>query len=223
MGDDFHVGQFVEHAREHDACHACAGFVGPAEQPPDFVFGFFFARIIGKLRRARRVQPDRQIIFFDAALEDGVKLRLVERPAVDVGKHLYAPCAELADRVIHLVERRGNVVHRQRGDERRKQVGPFAHDFRHAVVGDARQRRRFIRPREKLNRRQRQREDLLVVIKLAHHAYARVEIPQHGNVQPALYRRRKRRIGFGNRLHALEKSLRENVWKNIQLAAIVHM
>ena len=66
------------------------------------------------------MEPDRQVVFFYAALEDREELGIIERPAVDVGEDLDAFRAELADRIVHFRDGRGHVVQRQRGDERRK-------------------------------------------------------------------------------------------------------
>ena len=99
----------------------------------------FGSPVVGARRRARRVHPDRQVVRVRHALEHREELRLVERPPVDAGADLDAARAERSDRAVHLLERRGHVVHRQRGDEGRKFLRPFAAHLRHAVVGDARE------------------------------------------------------------------------------------
>ena len=117
--------------------------------------------------------------------------------------------AELADGAVHLLERGRDVVHRQRRDEAREEVGVLLHDLGHPVVREARELRGFVLAAEELDRRHRQREHLLVAGPALHHADALVEVPKHRDVHPALERRGEARIALGDALHPLEVRLRE--------------
>src|SRR5881396_3193407 len=163
------------------------------------------------------MHPDRQAVPVRHALEDREELRLVERPAVDVGDDLDAPGAELADGAVHLLERGGDVVHRQRGDEGRELPGVLLHDLRHAVVRQPGQLGGLLGASQKLDGRHRQGQDLPVLGEALHHAHALVQVPQHRNVHPALELRRERRVPCGDLLHPLEVRLRKDVRKNVEL------
>ena len=63
--------------------------------------------------------------------------RVVQRAAGHAGDDLDAFGTERADGAVHLPQRFGHVVHRQRGDERREEVRVLLHDLRHAVVRQA--------------------------------------------------------------------------------------
>src|SRR5258708_30106619 len=62
--------------RSHQArlCHA--GFVGPAEGPPDLEQGTFFGFVIGKSRAARRMDPDRLVVAMYGFEKDRKSTRL---------------------------------------------------------------------------------------------------------------------------------------------------
>src|SRR5882762_6892325 len=216
VSDDAQLRQLVEHAGEHEPRHEGAGLVGPAEQPPDLVLGLRLGRVIGELRGARRMHPYRQAVLVRHALENREELRLVERPAVDVGEDLDALRAELADGAVHLLERRRHVVHRQRGDEGRELPGVLPHDLRHAVVRQPRQLGGLLGTSEELDGRHRQGQDLLVLGEALHHAHALVEVPQHRDMHPALELRRERRVPLGDLLHPLEVRLRKDMRKNVE-------
>src|SRR6266436_6254335 len=216
VSDDAQLRQPVEHAREHEPRHEGAGLVRPAEQPPDLVPGLRLGRVIGELRGARRMHPDRQAVPVRHALEDREELRLVERPAVDVGEDLDALRAELADGAVHLLERGRHVVHRQRGDEGRELPGVLSHDLSHAVVRQPRQLGGLLGVSQELDGRHRQGQDLLVLGEALHHAHALVEVPQHRDMHPALELRRERRVPLGDLLHPLEVRLRKDVRKNVE-------
>src|SRR3989441_7337809 len=217
VSDDAQLRQPVEHAGEHEPRHEGAGLVGPAEQPPDLVLGLRLGRVVGELRGARRMPPDRQAVLVRHALEDREELRLVERPAVDVGEDLDALGAELADGAVHLLERGGDIVHRQRGDEGRELPGVLLHDLRHAVVRQPGELGGLLGTSQELDGRHRQGQDLLVLGEALHHAHALVQVPQHRNVHPALELRRERRVPLGDLLHPLEVRLRKDVRKDVEL------
>src|SRR5437879_576380 len=216
-GDDAQLRQPVEHAGEHEPRHEGAGLVGPAEQPPDLVLGLRLGRVVGELRGARRMHPDRQAVLVRHALEDREELRLVERPAVDVGEDLDALGAELADGAVHLLERGGDVIHRQRGDEGRELPGVLLHDLGHAVVRQPGQLGGLLGTSQKLDGGHRQGQDLPVLGEALHHAHALVQVPQHRNVHPALELGRERRVPLGDLLHPLEVRLRKDVRKDVEL------
>src|SRR3989475_4409140 len=163
------------------------------------------------------MHPDRQAVLVRHALEDREDLRLVERPAVDVGEDLDALGAELADGAVHLLEGGRHVVHRQRGDKGGELLGVLPHDLGHAVVRQPGQLGGLRGISQELDGRHRQGQDLLVLGEALHHAHALVEVPQHRNVHPALELRRERRIPLGDSLHPLEVRLRKNVRKNVEL------
>src|SRR3989475_1060269 len=162
------------------------------------------------------MHPDRQAYLVHHALEDGDELGLVERPAVTVGEDPAAPGAELADGAVHLLERGGDIVHRQRGDEGRDLPGVFPHDLRHAVVRQPGELGGLLGTSQELDGRHRQGQDLLVLGEALHHAHALVQVPQHRNVHPALELRRERRVPLGDLLHPLEVRLRKDVGENVE-------
>ena len=66
-------------------------------------------------------------------------------------------------------------------------------------------------------RRQRERQDLLVVRKATHHLDPLLQVPQDRNVQPALELRAERRVLLGDALHAREEGLRKDMRKDVEL------
>src|SRR5438046_3900519 len=163
------------------------------------------------------MHPDRQAVPVRHALEDREELRLVERPAVDVGEDLDAPGAEVADARVHILERGSDVIHRQRGDEGRELPGVLLHDLSHAVVRQPGQLGGLLGTSQELDGRHRQSQDLLVLGEALHHAHALVQVPQHRDVHPALELRRERRVPLGDLLHPLEVRLRKDVRKDVEL------
>src|SRR5689334_5523287 len=86
-------------------------------------------------------------------------------------------------------------------------------DLCHAVIGDPGELGRPVGPRDKLDRRQGESEDLLVAGKLLHHPQARFEIIKDGDIKPALDR-----AAIGRHLdHFVEVWARENMREDIQL------
>src|SRR5204863_8463900 len=86
-----------------------------------------------------------------------------------------------------------------------------------AVVREARELGRPVVRLEELDRRKRQGEDLLVPREALHHAQARLQVPQHRDVQPALDLRGERGTLPRDRLHPLEKRLRKDVREDVEL------
>src|SRR5215472_9968921 len=66
MADDFQLGKLVEQARIYQSRHAGGGLVRPSKTEPDFVFRDLFRGVIGKIRAAHWMDPDRQIVLGDA-------------------------------------------------------------------------------------------------------------------------------------------------------------
>ena len=80
------------------------------------------------------MQPDRQVELRHQ-LEERQRLGRGQGRAQHVGEHLHADGVELANGAFCFVEQPFRIVHRQRGDERRKAVAVLGHQLRHAVVG----------------------------------------------------------------------------------------
>src|SRR5262245_48480675 len=177
MGDDLEPRIAVEQAAKHHAHHRHGGVVGPAEAPPHLEPRLLLLRIIRHARRARRVQPDRQI-----ELRHGRENRLegffVERPAGHAGEDLDAAGTEVVHRAARLCDRAVNVRHRERRDEGREAVGMARGELGHGVVADAREVEPDLAVSKVLYRRVRQRDDLPVIAELVHLAEALVEIEQ---------------------------------------------
>ena len=150
--------------------HAGGGLVGPAEAEPDLVLRRLLAGVVGKIRPAHRMHPDRQVVRGHAA-EDRPELGRAQRLAGDVGEHLDAARAELR---------------RPRGRSRRAQASTLfigsdamnagkrsrmpAAELGQRVVGDARELRRLVGRRDQLERRIGEREHLLQVVELVEQA-----------------------------------------------------
>ena len=94
MGDDLEVRQLVEKSGIDQPRHAGRGLVGPAEAEPDLVLGRLLAGVVGKIRAAHRMHPDRQIVL-DHAPEDRPEFRRAQRLAGDIGEDLDAARAEV--------------------------------------------------------------------------------------------------------------------------------
>src|ERR1035437_11153764 len=59
MSDNSQIWVPIKQTGEHQARHRGAAFIGPSECPPDFEFRTILRRIVGDMRSARRMQPDR--------------------------------------------------------------------------------------------------------------------------------------------------------------------
>ena len=185
--DDAQVREFLEEGREHHARHGDARLERPAEHLPDLVFRFLLADVVGARAGPRRVHPHRHAVLLRRALEHREELRLVERAAVHAGADLHAARAELCDGAVHLLERRGNVVHGERGDERGEFLRPLRRHARHAVVGDARKLGRELGSSHQLGGGQRQRQHLLHVGEFfIQHPHPRLDVPEQAQVAHAL-------------------------------------
>jgi hypothetical protein len=90
-------------------------------------------------------------------------------------------------------------------------------DLRHAVIRDARERGRLLRPGEELDRRHRKRQHLLVPREALHHAHPRIEVVEHRDGHPALELAGENGIGLPDRLHPLEVRERQDVREYIEL------
>ena len=167
----------VEDPGENQPRHRHRSIVGPAEAPPHLEARKALRGIVRGFRRARGMQPDRQVIAGHGGEERGVA-GIVERPPCDMGENLDADGAQLLDRAPELGHGGVHIAQGQSGDESRKAVLVATHQLGHAVIGDARQRRGLIRRREILDRRIGQRHDLPVVAELVHAAEAAIEIVQ---------------------------------------------
>src|SRR5436190_586985 len=62
VSDDLQLRVPVVDAVEHQAAHGDRGLVGPAEAPPHLEARARLAGVVRHARRARRVQPDRQVV-----------------------------------------------------------------------------------------------------------------------------------------------------------------
>ena len=187
MRDDAKARELLEEGREHHARHGDARLERPSEHLPDLVFRFLLADVVGARAGPRRVHPDRHVVLRRRALEHREELRLVERAAVHAGADLHAARPELCDGAVHLLERRGNVVHGERGDECGEFLRPFRRHAGHAVVGDARELGRELGRAHQLGGGQRQRQHLLHVGEfLVQHPHPRLDVPEHAQVAHAL-------------------------------------
>src|SRR5262245_46624783 len=177
MGHDLEPRIAVEQAAKHHAHHRHRGVVGPAEAPPHLEPRLLLLGIIRHARRARGMQPDRQVELRHGC-EDRLEGFFVERPAGHAGEDLDAAGAELVDRAPRLLYRAVRVRHRERGDEGREAVGMARGELRHGVVADAREVEPDLAVGKVFDRRIRQRDDLAVIAELIHLAEALVEIEQ---------------------------------------------
>ena len=178
VGDDLDPRVAVEQPREHQPRHRDRGLVGPAEAPPHLEARALLGLVVRHVRGARRVHPDRQIVFRHR-VEQGLELGLVERPSADIGEDLDAACAEVADRPVQLVHRPVHVVHRERGDEGDEPVRVKTDQLRHRVVGDPCELRPRGRVGNVLERRVGKRNHLPVLAELVHQPEADVEVVDH--------------------------------------------
>jgi hypothetical protein len=96
------------------------------------------------------VHENRQVMRVRYPLEHREELWFIQRPTVDVGAELHATGAERGNGTIHLLQRSGDIVHWQRGDERGELLRPLRDHSRHAIVGEARQFWRKIWPTHQL-------------------------------------------------------------------------
>src|ERR1700722_949017 len=87
MRDDLEIRPAIEHAGEHDARHRRAGFIGPPEGPPDFVFRFRFGLVVREIGATRGVHQYGEIAA-GGVFKYGRELGRVEGFACDVGVNL---------------------------------------------------------------------------------------------------------------------------------------
>ena len=160
------------------------------------------------------MDPDRQVVLRHA-LEDRPELRCRQRLAGDIGEHLDAACAEVADRAVDLGERGVDIVHRQRGDEGRELVGIPAADLGERVVGEPRQLRRHVGRRDQFERRIGEREDLLQAVESIEQRTPGIQVPQRLDARERGHRRLARNeIG-----EPIEIGLRHEMIEDVEHAA----
>ena len=182
MGDDLEIGNAVEQLGKDHPSHRRRGLIGPAEGPPDLVFGPFLGHVVGEFFGPRRVQEDR-LAHRSHVLEEGEELGQVEWLAVDVGVDLYGDRAEILDGAPRFLHHGVGIVDRRSGDEAGEAVGMFGAQIRHRVGTDTAQFSRVLRRADDLQRRGGQRQYLHIV--LAEHVHdleTAVEVGDHGNV-----------------------------------------
>ena len=73
------------------------------------------------------------------AVKYRLKIRVIERPPVDIAENLHALGPEFYDRAVNLLQAGWRVVHGQRGHESQEAIRIFLHQIAHPVIGDARQ------------------------------------------------------------------------------------
>jgi hypothetical protein len=147
------------------------------------------------------------------ALEQREEIGVIERPAVDARQHLDAARTEPADGAVQLLERRGQVVHGKRGDEGREPVRVGIAYARHAIVREARQLGRALRPGGELWRRLAQCQHLLQVRPWREHAQALLHVPQ----RPDFRRVAHQGLLAGVTFERLEVRRRQHVVKDVDL------
>ena len=184
MGDDLQVRILVHDARIDQPHHRRAGLVGPAERPPDFVFRFRLGQIIGGIRRARRMQPDRLVELVHGG-EERLEGRVVERLAGDVGVDLHAKRAVLDGTLAFAHAGIGGADRRLRHPAG-KMIGIFGADVGKSVVHHLGHVLDLGAFGEEFERRHRVGEDLRVVLEPIDDLLAQVEIVDAGNVAHAL-------------------------------------
>src|SRR5262245_7447766 len=218
MGDDLEPRIAVEQAAKHHAHHRHRGVVGPAEAPPHLEPRLLLLGIVRHARRARGMQPDRQIELRHRR-ENRLEGFFIKRPAGHAGEDLDAASAELVDRAPRLLYRAVHVRHRERGDEGREARGMARGELGHGVVADAREVQPDLAVGKVLDRRIRQRDDLAVVAELVHLAEALVEIEQlFDSPQPRRDVAEPRR----DAIHLLEELIRKDVTVDIDDRVIGH-
>ena len=111
-----------------------------------------------------------------------LEARLVERSPVDVAVNLQAVGAELLKRSFGFLGGRLWVVHRQGGHVAFEAVRMIGHELGKPLIGEARELYRDRWISHGLERRHPDRKDLGVVLELIHHAEARIEIEDSGDV-----------------------------------------
>src|SRR5579883_1897223 len=174
----------VERLGKDEARHRGRGLVRPAERPPDFVERLLLVEIVGKVRVARRMDPDRLVELAHSGEELGV-FRPVERLAVDVGVDLHAERAVL-DRALRLAHRAFRVAERHLADPARELVLVLGANVDEAVIDQLAQLLGLRALHDVLDRRHAVHEDLRIVRKRIDHAAALVEVMDAGDLAHAL-------------------------------------
>ena len=212
VGDDLEVGKAVEQSLEHDVRHRDARLVGPAERPPDLVMALLLLLVVGEVRAARRMEPDRQVELRHQ-LEQRKRLRCGERFAENVGEDLHARRTEITHCALRFLQEPIGIVHGKRRDEGGKTRRMLAHELRHAVVGKARHVGGHGRRSEDLDRRRTEADHLSVVVELIHDAEAGGEIDDCRDFAHALVHILAVRRDLE---HPIVERLRENMIEDVE-------
>ncbi len=151
----------------------------------NLVFRFLLGEIVGVVRAARRMHPDRLAELVHGG-EERLELRVVERPLVDVGIDLHTERAELVDGALGLARtgiRRGQRDLRHPPGE---MVRTLTAQIGEAVIDDARILVDLVGGGHALERRLRIGQDLRIVRKGVDHLQPYVEIVDRGHLAHAL-------------------------------------
>src|ERR1035437_3807461 len=140
---------------------------------------------IRNIRLARRVQQD-GLAGFSGHLEYRQESRFVEAGAIHVCVELQSVGIAFEQDAFGFLDRGVGCVHRKGADVPSESIRVFRNQFSQAVISDARNLWRPIEADHVFERRQSQRKDLRVVVKLVHHAKARIEIIDRANTLHAL-------------------------------------
>ena len=213
MRDDLQRGPPIEIAGKDQPRHRDARFVRPAERPPQLELRLLLCRVIGKGPASRGVQPD-GAADLRHALEDRQEVRLVQRTAVHVRKHLDSRRAEVADGAVDLPNRRVRVVHRHRCDKPGETAGMPRHRCGHGIVGDSRQLRRLLGRAKRFKGRRGEAQHLHVVVEQIHHPEPLVQI-DHGRDSTHAFLHIRSARGHGR--HPIEVRGRKDVAEQVDL------
>src|SRR6516164_10058937 len=153
------------------------------------------------------MQPDWQVELGHGG-KDWLELRLVERLSSDIGVDQHTARAEVLDGAVSFRHRAFDGGQAKRRGKGRKTLWIFAAQFRHRVVGDARELQADFGRSDVLDRRIGQRDDLTIIAELIHLLETGIEIEQLGDAAQTLtdvfeFRRHAR--------HFLEVA----VWKDV--------
>ena len=142
-------------------------------------------REIRNIRLARRVQQN-GFAGFSGHFEYRQESRFVEAGAIHVCIELQSVGIALDQDAFGFLDRGVGRVHRKGADVPSESIRVFRNQFSQAVISDTRNLWCPIRRDHDFERRQSHREDLRVVVKLVHHAKARIEIIDRANALHAL-------------------------------------
>src|SRR5690349_17152675 len=132
MHDQLETRIVVDRLGEDEARHRGRGLVRPAERPPDSVQRLLLVEIVGEVRAARRMDPDRLAELRHGG-EELCVFGPVERLAVDVGVGLHAERAVL-DRALRLAHRALRMAERHLRDPAREMILVLGADVDEPVI-----------------------------------------------------------------------------------------